>query len=154
MYTTDNMSNTNEEDNVYSLIYLYAQRIKLKDASAHKVLPEVISKEPLGPLVRHGDNGWADIVRWTIYAIFIADERGVTSANIDEVLAAIEVDADGNVTAGDPELARLFGKTSGELQSSMGLSADAFYSAHAHHPGEVGRMKIDHKSSFERAGVD
>ncbi len=88
-----------------------------------------ISKEPLGPVVRQNDSDWADIVRWTIYAIFIADERGVTSANIDEVLAAIEVDADGNVTAGDPELARLFGKTSGELQTSMGLSADAFYQA-------------------------
>jgi general L-amino acid transport system substrate-binding protein len=88
-----------------------------------------ISKEPLGPVVRQNDSDWGDIVRWTIYAIFIADERGVTSANIDEVLAGIEVDADGNVTAGDPELARLFGLTSGELQTSMGLSADAFYNA-------------------------
>jgi general L-amino acid transport system substrate-binding protein len=88
-----------------------------------------ISKEPLGPVVRQNDSDWADIVRWTIYAIFIADERGVTSGNIDDVLAGIVVDADGNVTDGDPELARLFGKTSGELQSSMGLPADAFYQA-------------------------
>lgn len=86
-----------------------------------------ISKEPLGPLVRQNDSVWEDVVRWVIYAIFIADERGVTSANIDEVIAGIEFDADGNVTAGDPELARLFGVTSGELQSGMGLPADAFY---------------------------
>ena len=86
-----------------------------------------ISKEPLGPVVRQNDSVWEDVVRWTVYAIFIADERGVTSANIDEVIAGIVLNADGNVIEGDPELARLFGVTTGELQSGMGLPADAFY---------------------------
>jgi general L-amino acid transport system substrate-binding protein len=72
-----------------------------------------ISKEPLGPVYRQNDSQWADIVNWTIYATIIADENGVTSANADP--------ADER-----PEISRLFGGE-GELQTKMGLSADAFY---------------------------
>lgn len=73
-----------------------------------------ISKEPLGPVVRQGDDQWFDIVNWTVFATFIADEKGVTSANIDEKREMT------------PELTRLFGGE-GEVQTAMGLEADAFY---------------------------
>jgi general L-amino acid transport system substrate-binding protein len=75
-----------------------------------------ISKEPLGPVYGQNDSIWADVVNWTVYATFIADEYGVTSADVDAALA------------GDfgPEMQRLMGGE-GELQTKMGLSADAFY---------------------------
>lgn len=60
---------------------LYAQRIKLSDPGAHQVLPEVISKEPLGPVVRQGDDEWFDIVKWTLFAMVNAEEMGVHSNN-------------------------------------------------------------------------
>jgi len=60
---------------------LYAQRIKLKDPSAHKVLPDVISKEPLGPVVRQGDDQWFNLVKWSLYCMVNAEEMGITSAN-------------------------------------------------------------------------
>ena len=78
-----------------------------------------ISKEPLGPAYRANDSQWADIVNWTVYAMFIADEKGVTSANIDDIIAQ------GDDI--DPELGRLFGSVDGSLQEGMGLPADAFY---------------------------
>jgi len=61
---------------------LYAQRIKLKDANAHKVLPEIISKEPLGPAVRQGDDQWFNIVKWTLYALLEAEELQITQQNL------------------------------------------------------------------------
>ena len=64
---------------------LAASRATLPDAENHIILPEIISKEPLGPVVRHGDNNWGDIVRWTYYALVIAEEKGITSANVEEV---------------------------------------------------------------------
>ena len=57
---------------------LYAERLKLKNADDHMVLPEIISKEPLGPVVRQGDDQWFDIVRWTLFAMIDAEELGVT----------------------------------------------------------------------------
>ena len=75
-----------------------------------------ISKEPLGPTYRSNDSQWADIVNWTVYATIIADEYGVTRANID----SFDYEA-------APEMGRLFGKNDGELQTKMGLSADAYY---------------------------
>ena len=83
-------------------------------ADAWVIFPEApISKEPLGPVVRQGDDQWFDIVQWTVFATFIADENGVTSANVDA-----EMDK-------TPELTRLFGGD-GEIQTKMGLPADAF----------------------------
>src|SRR5688572_15424977 len=64
---------------------LYAQRTGLSNPDDHIVLPEIISKEPLGPAVRHGDNQWGDIVRWTLYAMLEAEEFGVTSQNVDDL---------------------------------------------------------------------
>jgi general L-amino acid transport system substrate-binding protein len=65
---------------------LYAARLKLAKADEHIVLPEIISKEPLGPAVRHGDDQWFDIVRWTHFAMVNAEEFGITKANADEML--------------------------------------------------------------------
>lgn len=76
------------------------------------ILPEIISKEPLGPVVRHGDNQWADIVRWTLYSLFAAEELGVTQANIEEMKASE-----------NPEIRRLLG-VEGDLGAMFGLEAD------------------------------
>ncbi|WBU57634.1 amino acid ABC transporter substrate-binding protein [Paracoccus sediminicola] len=76
----------------------------------HVILPEIISKEPLGPVVRHGDNNWADIVRWTLYALIAAEEYGVTSANIEEL----------SKNAQNPEVQRLLG-ANGDLGEMLGL---------------------------------
>src|SRR5438132_11204795 len=61
---------------------LYAQRLKLANPNDHAVLPEVISKEPLGPMVRHGDDQWFDLVKWTLFAMVDAEELGVTQKNV------------------------------------------------------------------------
>ena len=68
------------------------------------VFPEIISKEPLGPLVRQGDDAWADIARWTLNALINAEEYGVTSANIDQMLKGTK----------NPEINRMLG-TEGSL---------------------------------------
>jgi general L-amino acid transport system substrate-binding protein len=92
---------------------LAATRATFEDPSAHVVLPEIISKEPLGPLVRHGDNEWGDIVRWTLNALISAEELGVTSANVAELAAGTE----------NPEVNRLLG-SEGDLGGMLGLSSD------------------------------
>ena len=66
---------------------LAAQRLKLKNQDAHMVLPETISKEPLGPVVRHGDDQWLDIVKWSLYLMVEAEENGVSQANVDDLKA-------------------------------------------------------------------
>ena len=93
---------------------LAATRATFEDPAAHTLLPEIISKEPLGPLVRHGDNEWADIARWTLNALITAEELGVTSANIEELAAN---------PGSNPEVNRLLG-TEGELGAMLGLDAD------------------------------
>ncbi|MWD26568.1 transporter substrate-binding domain-containing protein [Aquicoccus sp. SCR17] len=92
---------------------LAATRAAFEDPSAHVILPEIISKEPLGPLVRHGDNDWGDIARWTLNALIAAEEYGITSANIDEL-------ANGT---NNPEINRILG-TEGNLGEMLGLDAD------------------------------
>ncbi|WP_028305208.1 amino acid ABC transporter substrate-binding protein [Oceanospirillum maris] len=62
---------------------LYALRIKLANPGAAIILPEIISKEPLGPVVRQGDDGWFNVVRWSLFAMINAEELGLTSKNID-----------------------------------------------------------------------
>src|SRR5262245_53854610 len=64
---------------------IYAQRLKLAARDDHVVLPEIISKEPLGPLVRQGDDAWFNVVKWTYYALVNAEELGITSKNVDEM---------------------------------------------------------------------
>ncbi|MEM6549886.1 MAG: amino acid ABC transporter substrate-binding protein [Pseudomonadota bacterium] len=93
---------------------LAATRATFEEPDAHVVLPEIISKEPLGPLVRHGDSEWGDIVRWTLNALVIAEEKGITASNVEELAAA---------PTEDPEINRLLG-TEGEYGSMMGLEKD------------------------------
>ena len=89
---------------------LAATRATFDDPQNHVILPEIISKEPLGPVVRHGDDQWADIVRWTMYALITAEESGVTAANADKM-------AD---TSDNPDIKRLLGKE-GNLGAMIGL---------------------------------
>ncbi len=93
---------------------LAATRATFEDPGAHVLLPEIISKEPLGPLVRHGDDAWGDIVRWTLNALITAEELGVNSANVAEM----SMEAGNN-----PEINRLLG-TEGNLGEMLGLDAD------------------------------
>lgn len=83
----------------------------------HVILPDIISKEPLTPAVRKGDPQWFDIMRWTIYALFIAEELGVTRANLDEMLQSP-----------NPEVQRLLGVT-GDFGPTMGLDRRWAYNA-------------------------
>ena len=89
---------------------LAATRATLPDAENHIILPEIISKEPLGPVVRHGDNNWGDIVRWTFFALLTAEEKGITQANIEEIATSTQ----------DPEVKRLLG-LEGDMGAMMGL---------------------------------
>ena len=91
---------------------LYAERLKLANPADHVVLPEVISKEPLGPMVRHGDDQWFDIVKWTLYAMVGAEELGMTQKNVDEVAKSDK-----------PEVKRAVG-TDGNLGEQLGLTKD------------------------------
>ena len=94
---------------------LAATRSTFMDPENHVILPEIISKEPLGPAVRQGDDQWADIIRWVYNATVTAEEKGVTSANVDEMM-----------NANDPEIKRLLG-TEGSQGQELGLSADWAY---------------------------
>lgn len=91
---------------------LYAERLKLKKPDDHIILPEIISKEPLGPAVNQGDQQWEDLVRWTLFALINAEELGVTSKNVDQM-----------VKSQNPEVRRLLG-VEGAFGESMGLSKD------------------------------
>lgn len=95
---------------------LYALRIKLPDPSSAIVLPEVISKEPLGPVVRQGDDEWFNLVRWSLFAQLNAEELGVTSTNIDE-----------KAKGTDPNVKRLLG---GEGVSGSFLGVDDKWAYH------------------------
>ncbi len=90
---------------------LASVRTSFEAPDEHVILPEIISKEPLGPAVRHGDDDWADLVRWTYYALVTAEELGITQANVAEQAAA----------AGEnPEINRLLG-TEDEYGTMLGL---------------------------------
>ena len=95
---------------------LASQRGQLSDPDAHVILPELISKEPLGPLVRHGDNEWGDLVRWSLNTMIIAEELGVTSSNLDQMKASSQ----------NPEVKRLLG-AEGSYGEMLGLSGDWAY---------------------------
>ncbi len=94
---------------------LYALRLQLSDPDGAMVLPEVISKEPLGPVVRQGDDVWFNIVKWTLSAQLNAEELGVTSANAEEMKAS-----------DNPSIQRLLG-TSGNMGELLQLSNDWAY---------------------------
>ncbi len=95
---------------------LVARRTLLTVPEDHMIMDETISKEPLGPVVRHGDDQWFDIVQWTVFATFFAEEHGITSANAADMMASTNV----------PSEKKFFG-TEGELGSFLGLDADWAY---------------------------
>jgi general L-amino acid transport system substrate-binding protein len=99
VYTTDQSS-------------LYSQRLRLKNPTDHIVLPEIISKEPLGPSVRQGDFQWFTLNKWVYYALLNAEELGVTSKNVDEMLKST-----------NPDVRRLLG-VEGEFGKAIGLDND------------------------------
>jgi general L-amino acid transport system substrate-binding protein len=92
---------------------LAASRATYENPDDWVILPEIISKEPLGPLVRQGDDQWADVVRWTLNALIAAEEYGVTAENAEEMAATSE----------NPEVKRLLG-TEGDLGAMFGLDKD------------------------------
>ena len=92
---------------------LYAIRLKLAAPDDHIILPDVISKEPLGPLVRQGDDQWFNIVRWTLFALINAEELDVKAANVDDLKASSK----------KPTVRRLLG-LEGTFGADMGLDAD------------------------------
>jgi general L-amino acid transport system substrate-binding protein len=91
---------------------LYAERLRLANPDDHIILPEIISKEPLGPVVRHGDDQWFDIVKWVLFAQINAEELGITQANVDEM-----------VKSTNPDIKRFVG-TEGNYGEQLGLTKD------------------------------
>jgi len=91
---------------------LAANRVKMAAPDEHIVLPEIISKEPLGPAVRRGDDQWASIVKWSQYAMLNSEELGITQANVDE-----------KMKSDNPEVKRLLG-IEGKFGEDLGLTKD------------------------------
>ncbi len=91
---------------------LHAERLSLAKPNDHTILPDVISKEPLGPVVRQGDEHWVNIVKWTIFALINSEELGVSSTSIEQA-----------VKSKKPEIMRLVG-TEGDFDERAGLSRD------------------------------
>ena len=115
---------------------LYAARVKLPDPDQNVVLPEIVTKEPLAPAVRHGDNEWADVVRWSFYAMVQGEEFGLTSANVDQIKASTD----------NPDIKRFLGVTD-ELGKAMGVPNDFAY--------QVVKQVGNYGESFERnVGAD
>lgn len=92
---------------------LAGTRMSFENPDDHMLLPEIISKEPLGPLVRHGDDNWADIARWTLNALITAEELGITQANVLEMAKGTN----------NPEINRMLG-SEGSLAAMLGLESD------------------------------
>ncbi|MGA8261603.1 MAG: amino acid ABC transporter substrate-binding protein [Arenicellales bacterium] len=95
---------------------LYALRITLKDPSSAEVLPDVISKEPLGPSVRQGDTEWFNLVKWSLFAMQDAEGFGITSKNVDEM----------KKNSTNPNIQRFLGVT-GDYGKMLGVSNDWAY---------------------------
>jgi general L-amino acid transport system substrate-binding protein len=118
---------------------LAGERLKFANPDEFVVLPEIISKEPLGPAVRQGDEQWSDIVRWTHYAMLNAEEYGVTQANVDE-----------NLQAKSPEIRRLLG-VEGKYGEALGLANDWAYRIvkHVGNYGETYERHIGERSPLK-----
>jgi len=109
---------------------LYSTRLKLTKPEDHVVLPEIISKEPLGPFVRHGDDQWFDIVKWVHFAMLNAEELNVNQKNIEE-----------QMKSENPEIKRLLG-TEGNFGEQLGLTKDWVY--------RIVKLVGNYGESFER----
>jgi general L-amino acid transport system substrate-binding protein len=95
---------------------LASERTQLKNPSDNIILPEIISKEPLGPVVRFGDDKWGSLVRWSYFAMLIAEEKGITQANVDQIKGSSQ----------DPEVQRLLG-TGDDMGKMMGVPKEWAY---------------------------
>ena len=114
---------------------LASNRLGFDSPERHIILPEIISKEPLGPVVKYGDQKWSDIVRWTIYVLFIAEEMGINSKNIDSFMENK-----------DPNIQRFMGEKNGadhpHLGAKLGLTENWSY--------DVIKQVGNYKEIFER----
>lgn len=124
----------------HDMSQLAANRFLMKDPTDHVILPEVISKEPLGPWVRKGDAEWFDIVRWTVYAMITAEELGITQATVDKAKAE-----------GNSEAKRLLG-AEGNFGEAMGLTSDWAYRI-VRHVGNYGESFERNLGSGSRIGL-
>jgi general L-amino acid transport system substrate-binding protein len=120
---------------------LYAERLKLAGQADHVILPEIISKEPLAPAVRHGDDQWLDVVRWVQYAMLTAEELGVTKANVDEMMRST-----------NPDVRRLLG-VEGKHGEALGLTNDWAYRI-VKHVGNYGESFERNVGKGSRLGID
>ena len=120
---------------------LYAERLRFAKPDEHIVLPEIISKEPLGPSVRHGDDQWFDIIKWIHFAMLTAEELDITAKTVDEALKSQ-----------NPEVKRLLG-TEGNYGEQLGLTKDWAYRAikHIGNYGEIFERNIGQGSSLKIA---
>ncbi len=111
-----------------------------KNPADHIILPELISKEPLGPMVRRGDDEWTTIVKWTIYGLLEAEEAGVTSANVDELKGSSK----------DPVIGRLLGSTE-DTGKLLGLDKEWLARAikTTGNYGEIFERNVGPKSSLQ-----
>jgi general L-amino acid transport system substrate-binding protein len=109
---------------------LYGSRVLLADPGANIVLPEIISKEPLSPAVRQGDDAWEDVVRWTHHAMLDAEELGVNKNNVDD-----------QKNSTNPEIRRLLG-LEGQFGDALGLTNDWAY--------RIIKAEGNYGESFER----
>jgi general L-amino acid transport system substrate-binding protein len=119
---------------------LYSEKLKLTNANDHVILPEIISKEPLGPLVRHGDDQWFDIVKWALYAMLNAEELGVSQKNVDEAMKSNQ-----------PEIRRLLG-IEGNFGEQLGLTKDWAVRI-LKHVGNYGEMFERNVGTGSRLGI-
>ena len=119
---------------------LYSQRIKLAKPDDHVILADVISKEPLAPVVRQKDDDWLLIVKWTVYAMLNAEELGVTSKNIDEAMKSTK-----------PEVMRLVG-TEGAYGEELGLSKD-WAARIVRHVGNYGEVYERNLGAASKLGI-
>ena len=120
---------------------LHVMRLRLAGADDHVILPEIISKEPLGPVVRQGDEQWFNLVKWTVFAMINAEELGVTSQNVDEMKASE-----------NPAVRRLLG-IEGDFGQKLGLANDWAYNIikHVGNYGEVFERNVGSRSTLKIA---
>jgi general L-amino acid transport system substrate-binding protein len=120
---------------------LYAMRLKLAKPDDQVILPEVISKEPLGPVVRQGDDQWFDLVKWTLFAMINAEELGVTSKTVDEA-----------IKSPNPDVRRLMG-TEGNFGEQLGVSKD-WVARIVRHVGNYGESFERNVGSASKLNID
>jgi general L-amino acid transport system substrate-binding protein len=121
---------------------LVAHRIRFAEPDAHVLLPDVISKEPLGAWVRRGDEPWFTLVRWTLFAMLNAEEFGITQANVGEMIS----------TSANPEIKRLLG-VEGNVGEQFGVSKDWVVRI-IRHVGNYGESFERHLGPNTRIGLD